>query len=206
MLFIGICGASGSGKSTLARELVRDMGTDSVVLNQDAYYLDHPGLSFDERAKLNYDEPCIFDHDLLYRDVCALMAGRPITRRAYDFSQHRRCDTEERILPAPVLIVEGIHSFYDARLRDQMFLKLYINVEPDVCLLRRIRRDINDRGRQIDNIAAQYLATVKPMYDRYIRNYIHEADVVVMRGGKNARIVSILAGYLQSVLKGQAQD
>lgn len=206
MLLIGICGASGSGKSTLARELVRDIGADSVVLNQDAYYLDHPDLSFEERVKLNYDEPCIFDHDLLYRDVCDLMAGRPITRKAYDFSQHRRCDTQELIQPASVLIVEGIHAFYDARLLDEMFLKLYIEVEPDVCLLRRIRRDIKDRGRQIDNIAVQYLTTVKPMYDRYIRNYIHEADVVVMRGGKNARIVSILAGYLQSVLKRQAQD
>ena len=99
--------------------------------------------------------------------------------------------------------MEGIHSFYDPRLREKMFIKLYINVEPDICLLRRISRDIKDRGRQIDNIAAQYLATVKPMYDRYIRNYIHEADVVVMRGGKNARIVSILAGYLQSQLAAQ---
>lgn len=203
VLFIGICGASGSGKSTLAQELVREIGADSVVINQDAYYLDHPELSFEERVKLNYDEPCIFDHDLLYRDVCALMAGQSITRKAYDFAQHRRSDTNEIIHPATVLIVEGIHCFYDPRLREKMFLKLYINVEPDICLLRRISRDIKDRGRQIDNIAAQYLSTVKPMYDRYIRNYIHDADVVVMRGGKNARIVEILAGYVQSALTGQ---
>ena len=202
MLFIGICGASGSGKSTLAAELVRDMGVESIVLNQDAYYLDHPDLSFEERVKLNYDEPCIFDHDLLYRDVCALLEGKPIIRKAYDFSQHRRADTSEVIDPgkARVLIVEGIHSFYDRRLLDKMFLKLYISVEPDICLLRRIRRDIKDRGRQIDNIAAQYLSTVKPMYDRYIRNYIHDADVVVMRGGKDTCIVPILAGYVQSTL------
>ena len=203
MLFIGICGASGSGKSTLARELVRDVGAKSVVLNQDAYYFDHPDLTFEERTLLNYDEPCIFDHDALYRDVCDLMAGKSITRKQYDFSQHRRADTNEQIAPADVLIVEGIHSFYDQRLCEKMFLKLYINVEPDVCLLRRIRRDIKDRGRQIDNISAKYLSTVKPMYDRYIRNYIHDADVVVMRGGKNARIVSILAGYLQSQLAAQ---
>lgn len=203
MLFIGICGASGSGKSTLARELVRDLGVDSLVLNQDAYYRDHSHLSFEERCRLNYDEPGIFDHDLLYQDVCALMAGQTITRKAYDFSNHCRCDTDEILRPAQVLIVEGIHAFYDTRLCEKMFLKLYINVEPDVCLLRRIRRDIKDRGRQIDNIAAQYLATVKPMYDRYIRNYIHEADVVVMRGGKNARIVDILTGYLKSTLDGQ---
>lgn len=203
MLFIGICGASGSGKSTLAQELVRGIGASSAVLNQDAYYLDHPDLSFEERTRLNYDEPCIFDHELLYQDVCALLDGKPITRKAYDFAAHRRCDTDEVIQPPEVLIVEGIHSFYDPRLRDKMFIKLYINVEPDICLLRRIRRDIKERGRQIDSISAQYLATVKPMYDRYIRNYIHEADVVVMQGGKNARIVSILSGYLQSQLAGQ---
>ena len=203
MLFIGICGASGSGKSTLARELVRDIGVKSLVLNQDAYYYDHPNLSFEERTRLNYDEPGIFDHDLLYRDVCDLMGGRPITRKAYDFSQHRRCDTGETIDPAGVrvLIAEGIHCFYDKRLLEKMFLKLYISVEPDICLLRRIRRDINERGRQIDNIAQQYLTTVKPMYDQYIRNYIHDADVVVMKGGKNTRIVPILAGYVQSTLK-----
>lgn len=204
MLFIGICGASGSGKSTLAKELVRDMGVNSLVINQDAYYRDHPDLSFEERTQLNYDEPSIFDHDLLYQDVCSLLEGRPITRKAYDFSQHRRSDTDEIIDPAgtKVLIVEGIHAFYDRLLLDKMFLKLYINVEPDICLLRRIRRDIKDRGRQIDNISQQYLTTVKPMYDRYIRNYIHDADVVVMRGGKNTRIVPILAGYVQSTLNG----
>ena len=200
MLFIGICGASGSGKTTLADELVRDMGVDSVLINQDAYYFDHSEMPFEERVHLNFDEPGIFDHDLLYSDICALLEGKPITRKAYDFTQHRRCDTNELVHPATVVIVEGIHAFYDARLRDKMFLKLYINVEPDICLLRRISRDIKDRGRQIDNIAEQYLDTVKPMYDQYIRNYIHYADVVVMKGGKDTRIVPILAGYLQSVL------
>lgn len=200
MLFIGVCGASGSGKSTLARELVRDIGASSVVLNQDAYYKDQSHRPFEERVRLNYDEPGIFDHDLLYHDVCELLAGRSITRKGYDFAQHKRADTTEVLLPADVLIVEGIHAFYDQRLLEKMFLKLYIEVEPDVCLLRRIRRDIKDRGRAIDNIANQYLSTVKPMYDLYIRNYIHEADVVVMKGGKNARIVDILSGYLQSAL------
>ena len=203
MLFIGICGASGSGKSTLAQELVRDIGASSVVVNQDAYYLDHPDLTFEERTLLNYDEPEIFDHDLFLEDIKLLLDGKPITRKAYDYALHRRADTDELIDPPEVLIIEGIHVFYDERLCELMFLKLYMSVEPDICLLRRISRDIKDRGRQIDNIAAQYLATVKPMYDRYIRNYIHEADVVVMRGGKNARIVSILAGYLQSQLAAQ---
>ena len=200
MLFIGICGASGSGKTTLAEELVRDAGVDSVVINQDSYYIDHPELTFEERKHLNYDEPGIFDHDLLYQHICDLMAGKSIVKPTYDFTRHRRSDVTETIQPASVIILEGIHAFYDRRLTDKMFLKLYVNVDPDICLLRRIRRDIVERGREIDNISEQYLSTVKPMYEQYIRNYIHDADVVVMKGGMNTKIVPILAGYIQRVL------
>ena len=202
MLFIGICGASGSGKSTLAYALEERLGKERcLVLPQDCYYRDHPDLTFEQRVMLNYDEPDIFDHDLLLEDVQQLLRGGGITRKAYDYSEHRRADKpEEIILPREILILEGIHAFHDKRLTELMFLKLYVKVEPDICLLRRISRDIKDRGRQIDNIAEQYLATVKPMYDQYIRNYIHNADVVVMKGGKDTRIVPILAGYLQSVL------
>ena len=203
MIFIGVCGASGSGKSTLAREITRDIGASSVVLQQDSYYVNHPDMTFEERSRLNYDEPGIFDHDALYEDVCSLMAGQPIRRKAYDFTLHARCDTDDLIQPADVLILEGIHSFYDRRLLDKMFLKLYVSVDPDICLLRRIRRDILERGRDITSISEQYLSTVKPMYERYIRNYVTEADVVVMRGGKNARIVEILNGYVKSVLESQ---
>ena len=200
MTFIGICGASGSGKSTLARELTNDVRASVVVLQQDSYYVNHPDMTFEERARLNYDEPGIFDHDALYEDVCSLLAGQPIRKKAYDFALHARCDTDEIIQPADVLILEGIHSFYDKRLLQKMFLKLYVSVDPDICLLRRIQRDILERGRDINSIAEQYTSTVKPMYDKYVRNYITDADVVVMRGGKNARIVEILNGYIRSVL------
>ncbi|MDD2561354.1 MAG: uridine kinase [Eubacteriales bacterium] len=200
MLFIGICGASGSGKTTLAEELVQAVGASSVVIKQDAYYFDHRELSFDQRARLNFDEPKIFDHDLLLQDVQALLNDKATTRKGYDFTQHARCDSDEIVYPGDVLILEGIHAFYDPRLRDLMYLKLFINVEPDICLLRRIVRDIKERERSIDSIAEQYLATVKPMYDKYIRNYIQYADVIVTRGGKNARIVDILAGYLRDAL------
>ncbi len=205
MLFIGICGASGSGKTTLAEELIRDLGVPVTVIHQDGYYLDHPDMSFEERCHLNYDEPSIFDHELLYRDICELMDGRPIRRKVYDFSRHARGEDGEWVEPNEVLIVEGIHAFYDKRLCDRMYLKLYISVEPDICLLRRISRDIKERGRAIDNIADQYLATVKPMYDRYIRNYVHDADVIVARGGKNAKIVDILAGYIRDQLLADEQ-
>ena len=205
MLFIGICGASGSGKSTLAEELATMVNKCILIINQDAYYLDHPNLSFEERCRLNYDEPSIFDHDLLYQDICTLLEGKPISRKLYDFSQHARADDGLLVYPTDVLIVEGIHAFYDKRLCDKMYLKLYISVEPDICLLRHISRDIKERGREIDNIADQYLSTVKPMYDRYIRNYVHEADVIVARGGKNAKIVDILAGYIRDQLLADKQ-
>ncbi len=203
MLFIGICGASGSGKSTLAHALEEKLGTDRcTVLQQDAYYRDHSHLTFEQRVKLNYDEPDIFDHDLLLEDIQQLLRGGGITRKAYNYSEHKRDDRpDEIILPKDVMILEGIHCFYDKRLTDLMFLKLYMKVEPDICLLRRIERDIVERGRDVEGIRDQYLNTVKPMFDRYIRNYVNDADVIVANGGKNARIVDILAGYVSDQLK-----
>lgn len=201
MLFIGICGASGSGKSTLAEELATMVNKSILIINQDAYYHDHPGLTFDERCTLNYDEPSIFDHDLLLSDVQALLGGQRVPRKRYDYAQHRRADPDGEFLePHDVIIVEGIHAFYDERLRSMMDLKLYMHVEADICLLRRIQRDINERGRAIDNISAQYLATVKPMFDQYIRNYEQYADVIVAGGGKDAKITEILAGYINNDL------
>ena len=200
MLIIGICGASGSGKSTLAQELCNAIGEGCTVINHDSYYRNHPHLSFEERCLLNYDEPDIFDHDLILEDMKTLLDGKPITKKQYDYANHCRADSDELIYPSKVLIVEGIHVFYDERLCELMFLKLYMSVEPDVCLLRRIARDINERGRSIDSISMQYLTTVKPMFDKHIRNYIELADVIVAHGGRNARIVSILAGYVRHEL------
>ena len=203
MIFIGICGASGSGKSTLADSLAAALGDRCFVLQQDCYYKDHSDLPFEERCQLNYDEPGIFDHNALLSDVQALMNGQSITRKGYDYANHRRADTEERINPPDVLILEGIHCFHDERLLQLMYLKLYMNVDADICLLRRIERDITERGRSIDSISNQYRSTVRPMFEQYIRNYINLADVIVARGGKNARIVEILAGYVSDELHKQ---
>ena len=198
MLTIGICGASGSGKTTLAEELAAQINGRAILLNQDAYYRDHPSLSFSEREKLNYDEPGIFEHDLFYSDMNALKNGQAISRKAYDFANHRRADTEDIIEPADALIVEGIHVFYDPDVRSLMDFKIYINVDPDICLLRRVQRDILERKRSVEGVANQYLTTVKPMFDRWIRNYIDYADIIVTRGGKNQRIVDILAFYINN--------
>lgn len=163
-------------------------------------------LSFTERAKLNYDEPGIFDHDLLLHDMNTLISGQPITRKTYDYTQHRRADTDELIYPHDVVILEGIHCFFDPRLMKLMFLKLYMKVDADICLLRRIERDILERGRSIDSISSQYRATVRPMFSQYIANYVEFADIIVAGGGKNARIVDILAGYVSDELSKRAYE
>lgn len=203
MLIIGICGASGSGKSTLARELEERLQEKCVYLKQDSYYKDHPDMSFEERVGINYDEPQAFEHDVLREDLFALKEGRSIRAKDYDYTQHRRCDTGEEIAPAEVVLLEGIHIFYDKAVRDLLDFKIYIQVDPDVCLLRRVKRDIRDRGRSIEGVYQQYLDTVKPMYEKYIRNYIEYADLIVANGGKNARIVDILAHYINSGMLNQ---
>lgn len=165
MLIVGICGASGSGKSTLAARIRDSLSCSCHVMGQDGYYRSFPELSFAERARTNYDEPSIFDYDEMLRDVQALARGEAITTKAYDYAQHLRADKPDLIAPPDVLILEGIHMFRDRRLCEMMVLKVFLQVDADICLLRRIRRDIKQRGRTIDNIAAQYLETVKPMYE-----------------------------------------
>lgn len=202
MLIIGICGASGSGKSTLAKELQQKLKGNTLLLNQDAYYRDHAYLPFEERSKINYDEPGVFEHDELLYDITCLKEGKPITRKAYDYAHHCRADLpDELIFPPDTVIIEGIHAFHDERLRDMMDFKIYISVDPDICLLRRIKRDIVERGRDIAGIEAQYLSTVKPMYEKYIRAYVNYADVIVARGGKNAKISDMLAAYINAGFK-----
>ena len=198
MLTIGICGASGSGKTTLADELANRLGDRCVYIKQDAYYRDHSKLAFEERCRVNYDEPRAFEHDVLYEDLAALKSGRGITRKGYDYSQHRRSDPGDIIMPAEVTIIEGIHAFYDARVRDMLDMKIYIQVDPDICLLRRFQRDITERGRDVESVARQYMDTVKPMYEKHIRNYSMYADIILANGGRNPRFVDMLMLYIDS--------
>ena len=198
MLIIGICGASGSGKTTLAEELARRLGDRCIYLKQDAYYRDHSYLPFEERCKVNYDEPEVFEHDVLFSDLTALKHGRPISRKGYDYAEHKRADPGDPIAPAEVVILEGIHAFYDERVRTLMEMRIFIQVDPDICLLRRVRRDINERGRDVESVARQYVETVKPMYEKHIRNYAAYADIILANGGKNPRFVDMLMLYIDS--------
>lgn len=197
MIVVGICGASGSGKSTLARRIQDSLACSCVIIGQDCYYRTFPELPFEERAKMNFDEPSIFEFDELIKDVDTLAAGSPITTKGYDYDRHLRADRPDILIQPPeVLILEGIHIFYNKELCEKMALKVYMHVDADVCLLRRIKRDIKSRGRTIDNIAAQYMETVKPMYEQYIADYINDADFAVMRGGRNRMAIDAISAYL----------
>lgn len=197
MIIVGICGASGSGKSTLAKRIADSLACTCTIIGQDCYYRNFPELPFEKRIKLNYDEPEIFDFDEMFRDVEKLLHGEPITTKGYDYTNYLRADSPDVLIQPPeVLILEGIHMFYDKRLCDLMALKVYLHVDVDVCLLRRIKRDIKVRGRSIDNIAEQYMETVKPIYEKYIEGYINDADFAVMRGGKNKMAIDAISAYL----------
>jgi len=197
MIIVGICGASGSGKSTLARRIQDSLACSCVIIGQDCYYRNFPELPFSERIKLNYDEPGIFDFDELLSDTARLESGQPISTKGYDYVNYLRADTPDVLIQPPeVLVLEGIHMFFDKRLCEKMALKVYLHVDVDICLLRRIKRDIKVRGRSIDNIAEQYLETVKPVYEKYIVNYINDADFAVMRGGKNKMAIDAISAYL----------
>ncbi|MEA5058546.1 MAG: uridine kinase [Candidatus Pelethousia sp.] len=206
MITIGICGASGSGKSTLAREIRDSLTCSALIIGLDCYYRDHSDLPFSERVRINYDEPAIFDFDELLADLEALERGAAITRNAYDYSNHTRADTNELLQPPDVLILEGIHMFRDKRISDKMVLKVFMHVDVDVCLLRRIKRDIEERGRSIESIEAQYLATVKPMYEEYVSKYIRQADFAVMRGGRNRLAIDAISAYLSARLLAEKFD
>ncbi len=202
MIIIGICGGTSSGKSTLAKRIkaALDSVCSCVILNQDCYYKDQKALPLEERAKVNYDAPDIFDHDELFADVTALNEGRSITTKGYDFPNHCRADSPEPIAPPEVLIIEGIHAFYDQRLMALMDLKLYMRVDPELCLLRRIDRDMKKRGRSLESISKQYKESVKPMYDKYISRYIEDADFAVMKGGKNDAAAAAVSAYIEKKL------
>ncbi|MDD4074795.1 MAG: uridine kinase [Eubacteriales bacterium] len=206
MIIVGICGASGSGKSTLAKAIRDNLACNAIIIGQDCYYRDHSELPFEERVHINYDEPEVFDYDEMLLDVQRLAEGQPITKKGYDYANHMRADTSELIEPPDVLLLEGIHIFHDKRLCEMMSLKVYMHVDKDICLLRRIKRDIRARGRSIENIAEQYLATVKPMYEEYVSKYIDDADFAIMRGGKNRMAIDAICAYLMTKLLAEKYD
>jgi uridine kinase len=204
-LVIGIAGGSGSGKSTVARNVAAALGDASVAfIDMDGYYLDHGHLPLEERKKVNWDHPNAFDWDHLVCQLTQLAGGEAIDKPEYDFVEHRRSGTTVRIPPADVIVVDGILLFVDPRVRELCDVKVFVDADADVRLIRRIRRDMNKRGRPLPEILEQYLGTVQPMHMEFVEPSKRYADVIVPRGGQNTvaieMIVAKIARRLQAAL------
>jgi len=182
-LFIAIAGGSGSGKTTIARSVVDIVGRDKVVyLQQDAYYRDQAHLSFEDRAKINYDHPDSLELELMVEHLQALRNGQPVERPVYDFETHIRTDETYTLVPEPAVIVEGILLLADARLREQFDVRVYIDTEADLRLMRRIQRDIVERGRSVESVLDQYQKTVRPMHYQFVEPSKRYADIIIPEG------------------------
>ena len=202
-LIIGVAGGSGSGKSTVARNVAAALGDASVaLLDMDAYYVDHAHLPFEERKTVNWDHPGAFDWDLLVRQLTDLSVGRAIAKPVYDFHAHVRSDTVVQVPSADVIVIDGILLFVDQRVRELCDVKVFVDADADIRLIRRIRRDMVKRGRPLPEILEQYLTTVQPMHLEFVEPSKRYADVIVPRGGHNPvaieMIVAKIARRLQS--------
>ena len=184
-IIIGIAGGSGSGKSTFTNRLKKHFGDDVVVIYHDNYYRRQDGIPFEERVKVNYDHPDSLETDLLVEHLKELKEGKTIQCPVYDYSQHNRSDKVLKIEPRPVILVEGILLLADPRIRDLLDIKVYVEADADERILRRISRDVEERGRDLNGIIDQYLTTVKPMHYLYVEPTRAKADIVINSGKNN---------------------
>lgn len=203
VMVIGIAGGTGSGKTTLTKRLVERFGADVSVLNHDNYYKAHDDMPFEERCKLNYDHPDSFDTDLLVRDLRLLKAGQTVHCPTYDYTVHNRSEATIEVKPAKVIIVEGILIFENQALRDQMDVKLFVDTDADVRILRRLVRDVKERGRSLDSVVGQYLTTVKPMHEAFVEPSKKYADLIVPEGGRNLVALEMIVQRVEHHIRTQ---
>lgn len=198
---IGICGGSGSGKSTVTKKLIELIGKDNVsVIEQDSYYKDQSNLAFEDRVKTNYDHPLAFDNDLLYEHLKMLKDGKEIEKPIYDFSLHNRKKEKEVVYPKPIIILEGILIFNEVNLIDIMDIKVFVDTDADVRIIRRIKRDMEERGRSLDSVIDQYLSTVRPSHLQFVEPSKRYADVIVPEGGENEVAIDLLYQKIKSLV------
>ena len=203
ILTIGIAGGTGSGKTTLMKNIVSRFGDDVTVISHDNYYKRRDDLTYEERCGINYDEPAAFDTDLMIEHLARLRRGETIQCPVYDFTVHNRSDETLTIVPKRVIIVEGILIFADKGLLDLMDIKILVDTDTDVRLCRRIKRDVNKRGRTLESVLTQYLTTVKPMHEMYVEPSKKYADLVVPEGGKNYVALDMIMGRIQRHIGGE---
>ena len=196
-LIIGVAGGTGSGKSTVARNVAAALGDASVAfIDMDAYYLDHAHLSLEERKRVNWDHPNAFDWDHLVSQLAQLAGGEAIDKPVYDFVNHARSHETVRIPPADVVVIDGILLFVDPRVRELCDVKVFVDADADVRLIRRIRRDMAKRGRPLGEILEQYLSTVQPMHLEFVEPSKRYADVIVPRGGHNPVAIEMIVAKI----------
>jgi len=197
---IGVAGGSGSGKTTVTAKVLETIGPDmAAVIVQDYYYRDQAHLTFEQRLATNYDHPHAFDWPLLIEHIEELLAGHAIEMPVYDFANHTRATETITVKPAPVIVIEGLFPLYDAALRDMMSLKIFVDTDPDVRFIRRLQRDIRERGRSADHVIEHYLATVRPMHNQFIEPTKRFADVILPHGA-NDPAVDIITTKVASLI------
>lgn len=203
-LLIGLAGGTGSGKTTVADALVATAGRANVaLLPQDAYYRAQPEVPFDVRARTNYDEPGAFDHELLLAHVETLARGDDVDRPVYDFAGHDRSTRTEHVAAAPIVIVEGILVLHDVALRRRLTLKVFVDAPADERFIRRLERDVRERGRSAESVIDQYRRTVKPMHDLFVEPSKQHADLIVPEGGANRVALDVLQAFVLRHLQHQ---
>ena len=205
MMVIGIAGGTGSGKTTLTDRLKKHFGDNVSVVYHDNYYKAHEGMTYEELSRLNYDHPDAFDTDLLIEHLTKLRAGQAVDCPVYDFTVHNRSDKTIHIEPSRVLIIEGILIFQNKTLRDMMDIKIFVDTDADVRLLRRISRDVKERGRSLDSVVTQYLATVKPMHEQFVEPSKRSADIIVLEGGRNEVALDMIIQRVERHLQGSKE-
>ena len=197
-IFIGVAGGTGSGKTTLTRHLKEHFGDSVTVISHDSYYKLQEGLTYEERVRQNYDHPDAFDTELLLRHLRELKEGRSIQCPVYSFTDYNRTDKTVEIAPAKVIIVEGILIFHDPALRQLFDIKIFVEADADVRILRRCLRDVEDRGRTLQSVVKQYLTTTKPMHEQFVEPSRKYADIVVLEGGRNPVALEMITQRIQS--------
>ena len=196
ILVIGIAGGTGSGKTTLMKNLIEEFQNDVTILSHDNYYKRHDDLTYEERCGLNYDEPAALETDLMAYHLDKRRHGEAIDCPVYDFTRHNRSDETIRIEPRKVIIVEGILIFENQPLRDLMDIRVFVDTDADVRLCRRIKRDVNKRGRSLESVLQQYQETVKPMHEMYVEPSKKHANIIVPEGGKNLVALDMIRGRI----------
>ena len=197
ILVIGIAGGTGSGKTTLTNRLKERFGKDISVMSHDNYYRSQDDISFEERVKTNYDHPDSFETDLLIKHLKQLKNGHSIECPIYSFSEHTRTKDTRKIDPTKVIIVEGILIFQNPELLNMLDIRIFVDTDPDVRILRRILRDVKERGRSLDSVVTQYLATVKPMHEQFVEPSKRNADIIVLEGGYNLVALDMIIQRIQ---------